>query len=411
MADLQARKEKRYSMAIAHLDRDEWSDSTKAFADVPVTTSSFGAPGSSSAHAMTPAVSFARGPTPGPALAQVLSPSAGHSVLLGSAAAILPAAPGSVPTGLVAAPLDRPLDTTPAPAPQEQRYGDAAPGNSDSAPPWEAALDLTAPPPRLGASRPLGSVQEQPLWDEDPAEGDDDFGDDFEAKVRQAEQRAAAPPPPLPPAYFRSRREAAAVLLRHSHFSSGAKLFGGGAIDVRVSRVFVREATREAASARLEICLFGRAVRTASVDLSGRQHGGQHGGAEAAPELSVCYEEDAALLPQMLARSPLCEFRLWSGGAHPQLLGSAGLDLAVMDHPLENITLPLLRTSAPPTAPTLGEISCSIGAPLLPSSHLQTSHGPLPSASPYAPHPGLASSSSLRLSGPASRPASAARAA
>jgi hypothetical protein len=235
-------------MAIAHLDRDEWSDSTKAFADVPVTTSSFGAPGSSSAHAMTPAVSFARGPTPGPALAQVLSPSAGHSVLLGSAAAILPAAPGSVPTGLVAAPLDRPLDTTPAPAPQEQRYGDAAPGNSDSAPPWEAALDLTAPPPRLGASRPLGSVQEQPLWDEDPAEGDDDFGDDFEAKVRQAEQRAAAPPPPLPPAYFRSRREAAAVLLRHSHFSSGAKLFGGGAIDVRVSRVFVREATREAAS-------------------------------------------------------------------------------------------------------------------------------------------------------------------
>ena len=217
---------------------------------------------------------------------------------------------------------------------------------------------------RPSSSRTLDAATD--LFDVREDNGDEDDG--FEQQMAAAEAQYSAPAAPAvrSPVYFRSRKEAAAVLLRNSHFSSGSKLFSGGAIAVRVSRVSVRDATRDAEAVaqgvRLELALFGKPVRSFDVDLSGREaREGMHGGAEAVLDAALCHEEDPAVLAQLLMSSPLCQFQLLSPGAQPRLLASAAIDLAAMSHDIATITLPLVRPGDVGSQ-LLGEITCSITA-------------------------------------------------
>jgi hypothetical protein len=222
-------------------------------------------------------------------------------------------------------------------------------------------------PSACGYSRPSSSraVDMAPdLFDVREDDGDEDDG--FEQQMAAVEAQHSAPAVRAP-VFFRSRKEAAAVLLRHSHFSSGSKLFSGGAIAVRVSRISVRDAARDAEAVaqgvRLEVSLFGKPVRSFDVNLCGREaREGMHGGAEAVLDAALCHEEDAAVLAHMLMRAPLCEFRLVSPGAQPRLLASAAIDLAAMSHDIATITLPLVRPGDAASSPLLGEITCSITA-------------------------------------------------
>ena len=225
-------------------------------------------------------------------------------------------------------------------------------------------------PSACGYSRPSSSraVDAAPdLYDVREDDGDEDDGFEQQMAAVEAQHSAPAAPAARPPVYFRSRKEAAAVLLRHSHFSSGSKLFSGGAIAVRVSRISVRDAARDAEAVaqgvRLEVSLFGKPVRSFDVDLCGREaREGMHGGAEAVLDAALCHEEDAAVLSHLLMRAPLCEFRLLSPGAQPRLLASAAIDLAAMSHDIATITLPLVRSGGAASSPLLGEITCSITA-------------------------------------------------
>ena len=253
-------------------------------------------------------------------------------------------------------------------APQQSSY------QSDPYPPQASSY----PPPPSGYSAPGASGYSRPsssravdvapdLFDVREDDGDEDDG--FEQQMAAVEAQHSAPTAPAAraPAYFRSRKEAAAVLLRHSHFSSGSKLFSGGAIAVRVSRISVRDAARDAEAVaqgvRLEVSLFGKPVRSFDVDLCGREaREGMHGGAEAVLDAALCHEEDAAVLSQLLMRAPLCEFRLLSPGAQPRLLASAAIDLAAMSHDIATITLPLTRPGDAAASQLLGEITCSITA-------------------------------------------------
>ena len=224
-------------------------------------------------------------------------------------------------------------------------------------------------PSACGYSRPSSSRTLDAATDLfDVREDDGDEDDGFEQQMAAAEAQYSAPAAPAvrAPVYFRSRKEAAAVLLRHSHFSSGSKLFSGGAIAVRVSRVSVRDATRDAEAVaqgvRLEVALFGKPVRSFDVDLCGREaREGMHGGAEAVLDAALCHEEDPAVLAQLLMSAPLCQFQLLSPGAQPRLLASAAIDLAAMSHDIAAITLPLVRPGDA-GAQLLGEITCSITA-------------------------------------------------